>query len=211
MNTSRRHFLRAACRPGRGSRRALGPQLSPPLAMSLAGLGALAAQQRPRRRHRRTATRPWSACSWPAATTATTGWCRPTPGYRASYAAARGELAWPAADVLPITSTGQGSGPQLRHAAGTAAAARLVRSAASCAVLANVGTLVRPITKADFQAGVGLPAKLFSHNDQAATWQSLSPEGAPSGWGGRMGDLLMSANAATRCSPPFRPAAMRSS
>ena len=60
--------------------------------------------------------------------------------------------------------------------------------------LANVGTLVRPVTKADFQAGLGLPAKLFSHNDQAATWQSLQPEGAPTGWGGRMGDILMAAN-----------------
>ena len=63
-----------------------------------------------------------------------------------------------------------------------------------CAVVANVGTLARPVSKAEFKAGVGLPAKLFSHNDQAATWQSLQPEGAPTGWGGRMGDILMAAN-----------------
>ena len=62
------------------------------------------------------------------------------------------------------------------------------------AVLANVGTLDRPVTLAEAKAGVGLPAKLFSHNDQQSTWQSLSPEGARSGWGGRMGDVLMSAN-----------------
>jgi uncharacterized protein (DUF1501 family) len=63
-----------------------------------------------------------------------------------------------------------------------------------CAVVANVGTLNRPITKAEALAGVGLPAKLYSHNDQQAMWQSLQPEGAPTGWGGRMGDVLMSAN-----------------
>ncbi len=60
--------------------------------------------------------------------------------------------------------------------------------------MANVGPLKRPITKAEFLAGTDLPSKLFSHNDQQSTWQSLSPEGARSGWGGRMGDILMSAN-----------------
>jgi uncharacterized protein (DUF1501 family) len=38
------------------------------------------------------------------------------------------------------------------------------------------------------------PAKLFSHNDQQSTWQSSQPEGAPSGWGGRMGDLALTSN-----------------
>ena len=61
-------------------------------------------------------------------------------------------------------------------------------------MVANVGPLVRPITKAEYQAGVAVPRKLFSHNDQQSTWQSLGTEGAPSGWGGRMGDVLMSAN-----------------
>lgn len=63
------------------------------------------------------------------------------------------------------------------------------------AIVSNVGTLTRPVTKADFAAGVGLPPRLFSHNDQQSIWQSLSPEGARSGWGGRMGDILASANA----------------
>jgi len=38
------------------------------------------------------------------------------------------------------------------------------------------------------------PASLFSHNDQANTWQAMAPEGATSGWGGRMGDMLASMN-----------------
>ncbi|MDB5917231.1 MAG: Tat pathway signal protein [Massilia sp.] len=39
-----------------------------------------------------------------------------------------------------------------------------------------------------------LPPKLFSHNDQQSVWQSSSPEGATSGWGGRIGDFFESGN-----------------
>ena len=63
------------------------------------------------------------------------------------------------------------------------------------AVLANVGPLVQPTTKAQYAQNLfAKPAKLFSHNDQQSTWLSFGPEGASEGWGGRMGDLLMSAN-----------------
>lgn len=58
----------------------------------------------------------------------------------------------------------------------------------------NVGTLVRPLSKADYRANQHLPPKLFSHNDQFNLWQALQTEGAQSGWGGRMGDLLASRN-----------------
>lgn len=63
------------------------------------------------------------------------------------------------------------------------------------AVLANVGTLVQPITKAQYNArSVPVPTSLFSHNDQQSTWQALSTEGARTGWGGRFSDLMASAN-----------------
>ena len=63
------------------------------------------------------------------------------------------------------------------------------------AVMLNVGTLAQPTTKAQYQArSVALPPKLFSHNDQQSYWQSSSPEGAFSGWGGRIGDLMQSGN-----------------
>jgi uncharacterized protein (DUF1501 family) len=63
------------------------------------------------------------------------------------------------------------------------------------AVMLNVGTLAQPTTKAQYQAkSVALPPKLFSHNDQQSYWQSSSPEGASSGWGGRIGDLMQSGN-----------------
>ncbi|MYM87526.1 DUF1501 domain-containing protein [Rugamonas sp. FT82W] len=64
------------------------------------------------------------------------------------------------------------------------------------AVLANVGTLLRPLTLAQFKAGgTALPSRLFSHNDQQAMWQSSQTEQSSiAGWGGRLGDLLASAN-----------------
>ncbi len=63
------------------------------------------------------------------------------------------------------------------------------------AVLLNVGTLIQPTSKVAYQnRSVPLPPKLFSHNDQQSFWQASNPEGATSGWGGRIGDLLMSGN-----------------
>jgi len=68
-------------------------------------------------------------------------------------------------------------------------------NAGKMAVMLNVGTLVQPTTKAQYQAGnVPLPPRLLSHNDQQNYWQASSPEGASSGWGGRIGDLLQSGN-----------------
>lgn len=65
------------------------------------------------------------------------------------------------------------------------------------AVTLNVGTLVQPTTKAQYQANsVRLPPKLFSHNDQQSYFQASNPEGATSGWGGRIGDLFQSGNGA---------------
>ena len=62
-------------------------------------------------------------------------------------------------------------------------------------VMLNIGTLMQPTTKAQYLArSVPLPPKLFSHNDQQSVWQSSLPEGATSGWGGRVGDLFMSGN-----------------
>jgi uncharacterized protein (DUF1501 family) len=63
------------------------------------------------------------------------------------------------------------------------------------AVMLNVGTLIQPTTKAQYTAkSVPLPPKLFSHNDQQSFWQASNPEGANSGWGGRIGDLFQAGN-----------------
>ena len=71
-------------------------------------------------------------------------------------------------------------------------------NAGRMAPVLNVGTLVQPTTKLQYtNKSVLLPPKLFSHNDQQSVWQSSSPEGAVTGWGGRMGDLFQSGNVNT--------------
>jgi uncharacterized protein (DUF1501 family) len=66
------------------------------------------------------------------------------------------------------------------------------------AVQLNVGPLVVPLTRAQYNSTdrktYPLPPKLFSHNDQQSVWQSLAAEGATVGWGGRIGDLALSSN-----------------
>ena len=66
------------------------------------------------------------------------------------------------------------------------------------AVQLNVGPLVVPITKTQYQSSnralYPVPPKLFSHNDQQSIWQSSSPEGSTIGWGGNIGDLAVASN-----------------
>ena len=63
------------------------------------------------------------------------------------------------------------------------------------APILNVGTLVEPTTLTQYQhRTVKLPPRIGSHNDQASYWQSSIPEGATSGWGGRLGDMFASSN-----------------
>jgi uncharacterized protein (DUF1501 family) len=70
--------------------------------------------------------------------------------------------------------------------------------AGDAAGLLNVGPLVVPLTKAQYNSSNRtlnpLPPKLFSHNDQQSVWQSSSPEGSTIGWGGNLGDLALSSN-----------------
>ena len=118
----------------------------------------------------------------------------------ASYAAYQGmrpTLAYSAAAIAPTTLA-----PSVALAGGRkyALAPELAPllpyfTAGKLGVMLNVGTLIQPTTKAQYSAGsVPLPPKLFSHNDQQSVWQSSSPEGAASGWGGRMGDLFVAGN-----------------
>lgn len=194
MTESRRAFLRATAGLATAVAAPFGQRFSVPLATSLAGLGALASQQASRAAGTGDGYKAL-VCVYLAGGSDSHNWIVPTDTVNyASYAAARADLAWPAAKLLPITASGQGSGRSFGMPLELAPLRDWYESG-KAAVLANVGTLVRPLTKAEYLADVGKPAKLFSHNDQAAMWQSLQPEGAPSGWGGRMGDILMSSNA----------------
>lgn len=192
MNASRRHFLRLASGLSAAAH-PLQSGLGTPLAMSLAGLGALATH------HAAAAdTSGYRAlvCLFMNGGNDAHNWIVPMDAAsHADYAKARGDLALPLNRLQALTATGQAAGrtfgmPQ------ELAPLRKWYEAGRVAVLANVGTLVRPITKAEYTAsGTAVPPKLFSHNDQQSFWQSLAPEGAPSGWGGRLADALQSANA----------------
>jgi uncharacterized protein (DUF1501 family) len=57
------------------------------------------------------------------------------------------------------------------------------------AVIANAGTLLAPLTKLQYQAGVNRPQNLFSHSDQQNAWMGLMPGASVlTGWGGRSAD-----------------------
>jgi len=60
------------------------------------------------------------------------------------------------------------------------------------AMLFNTGTLVYPLTRAQYQSGALMkPPQLFSHADQVTQWQTSIPDRAPlTGWGGRCADLM---------------------
>jgi uncharacterized protein (DUF1501 family) len=66
------------------------------------------------------------------------------------------------------------------------------------AVLLNTGTLVFPMTRAQYLGGIlQKPPQLFSHADQVTQWQTSVPNQPPTtGWGGRCADLLNSVQAA---------------
>jgi uncharacterized protein (DUF1501 family) len=71
-------------------------------------------------------------------------------------------------------------------------------NAGKAAVQLNVGPLVKPTTRTQFNSSnralYPLPPQLFSHNDQQSIWQSSRPEGSKIGWGGNMGDLVVPPN-----------------
>ena len=115
-----------------------------------------------------------------------------TAGY-AAYAKARGTagaggLTLAQSSLAPLNGAALGLHPALAPLAD-------IWNQGHLAVQANVGPLVRPMTKAEFNAAnAQVPANLFSHDDQQDQWQrgqsfSGGAPGATPGWGGRMADL----------------------
>ena len=111
-----------------------------------------------------------------------------------TYQAARPALAVAQASLLPITPAAGAAGiewglhpamPELRA----------LFESGRAALIGNVGPLVTPTTRADYQARrVPLPPELFSHVDQQAYSMSMGSEtSAKAGWGGRIADRLQAA------------------
>lgn len=112
----------------------------------------------------------------------------------AEYAGIRQDLAIPNEHLLPL-SPSVDPGLELGLHPGLAGIKTLFEEGAATFV-ANVGTLIEPITKAQFESGsVRSPLGLFSHSDQIEQWQtSLTDTRSARGWAGRAADLLSSLN-----------------
>jgi uncharacterized protein (DUF1501 family) len=121
----------------------------------------------------------------------------------ASYATSRSGLALARNTLLPLAAPANNYAlhpwcPKLQQMAdGTGPFAGKRR----LAFVSNVGTLIQPITKAQFNAwengqynALPVPKALLSHNDQAEQWQTAVPQGMSqlSGWAGRAADIINS-------------------
>ena len=85
--------------------------------------------------------------------------------------------------------------PEFGSVPGQAKGLMDIWSAGKLAVLCNVGSLVQPITRAQYAAGIGRPYQLFSHSDQVAQQQtSVAKTVGQTGWGGRIADKTNSLN-----------------
>jgi uncharacterized protein (DUF1501 family) len=182
IDASRRHFLRSASALSLAGSAA-------PFALNLAALSAASAQSAPDYKA--------LVCVFLYGANDAHNTVVPydTASY-AGYAAQRQDLAWTQAELLPLAPmVPLPGGRQIALPTPLAPLAALF-DAGQCAVIANVGPLVKPTDRTSFMnQSVPLPPKLFSHNDQQSVWQASVPEGAKYGWGGRIGDLLASQNA----------------
>ena len=108
-----------------------------------------------------------------------------TTGY-GNYAAVRGPLALAQNTLLPLTPTPNFAlNPNLPDI-------QALFNSSNAAIVANVGTLIQPTTRAQYLARqVVTPSNLFSHTDQQLEWQNASTAAStPTGWAGRIADNL---------------------
>ena len=91
--------------------------------------------------------------------------------------------------VIPLDTAGYASYAATRPESSGINIAQAQLLPVQLAVLANVGTLNEPTTRADyFQKR---PDNLFSHSDQQGQWQSAVSAGkSATGWGGRIADAV---------------------
>ncbi len=129
----------------------------------------------------------------------------PTDSRYSLYQAARGNpamggLTLAQNTLLPLNSS-FATGPQYgMHPA--APELQTLYNSNNLALLANVGTLIKPFSsKTDYiNRIVQAPDNLFSHSDQQDQWQTVQLSGVPStGWAGRMADVIKAAGSASGC------------
>jgi uncharacterized protein (DUF1501 family) len=108
-----------------------------------------------------------------------------------AYTTIRGQLALTSADLTSNITTASGN-PVAFHA--KLAEVASLFSSKELAVVANVGSLVQPLTRALYQAQQApVPENLFSHSDQQLQWQTSIAQGSGStGWAGRAADYIAS-------------------
>lgn len=110
------------------------------------------------------------------------------------YLAARGSLGLQGSSLTGQVFAKSGKVPYAFNAALPEVATLF--SNGELAVVANVGTLVKPVTRAQYRnASAPLPRNLFSHLDQQTEWQTAIGNGnGATGWAGRAADLVSSQN-----------------
>ncbi|MEY2891049.1 MAG: hypothetical protein RJA98_957 [Pseudomonadota bacterium] len=112
----------------------------------------------------------------------------PTDATRyAQYQRARPNLALDRNALLPLNFSNQGSSSERYGLHPAMPGLQALVNSGKASVVANVGPLVVPTSKAQFEArAVALPSNLFSHSDQQGAWQSgIADAPARTGWGGR--------------------------
>jgi uncharacterized protein (DUF1501 family) len=112
----------------------------------------------------------------------------------AEYASVRTNLALDQEDLLPISPANPdgkeyGLHPSLQGV-------QELFNAGKLAFINNVGTLIQPVSKAEFDdKSVPLPLGLFSHSDQIAQWQTGQPHvRVNTGWGGKLAEMFHTQN-----------------
>lgn len=117
-----------------------------------------------------------------------------TAGY-AQYAAARQAqgLAISQASLLPISPPAMGGQTWGLHP--SLSAIHPLFAAGKMAIVANVGCLVQPLTRATYLGGSPRPYQLFSHPDQSEQFLTgISSFKSTTGWGGRTADRTSTLN-----------------
>ncbi|WP_299875513.1 DUF1501 domain-containing protein [uncultured Cocleimonas sp.] len=116
----------------------------------------------------------------------------PTDSAYDQYAATRGAMAVNKSDLLASTDATQGEFGFNSRLSGLHDLYENDR----LAVVSNVGNLIQPTTKADFNASTTLPQSLFAHDAQQKLWQTGSGNLADAfGWGGSIAERIANCNA----------------